>query len=147
MNAHGRFHSQPQGTNRAKCASRRAQRRIHGRERFGFTNAFAPARRKEERDTRLAALGEGPREVIANVLIQEAEALAGTVRNLLRFGAAGDLKAAQTLVCYLDQGLGEVQQATGQVSSQDAPLASLTREERAQVGAVIEDMAREETRY
>jgi hypothetical protein len=92
--------------------------------------------RKVERERRLAKLGEGPRETIALVLIEEREALAELVKNLIRSGAAGDMRAAQTLVRYLDQGLGRVEEHKAQQPGDD-DLASIPREERAQMIAEL----------
>lgn len=105
----------------------------------GRLGGEAAKRKRLEQERRLAALGQGPREVIARVLIEEREALAETVRTLLRAGSGGDLRAAQTLVRYLDQGLGKVEQNPAGGSSEDAPLSQLTKEERAGLRAWLQD--------
>jgi hypothetical protein len=41
-----------------------------------------------------------------------------------------EMQAGQLLIRYLDQGLGRVEQATGEVGTVDTPLAQLSKEER-----------------
>ena len=82
--------------------------------------------------------------MIANGLIEKREALAQLVGNLLDSGAAGDVRAAQTLIRYLDQALGKVEQNAA-AAQPDEGLASWSREERARYRAWLEDQPKVET--
>jgi hypothetical protein len=75
--------------------------------------------------------------VIADVLMERHAELEELVRQLLAKGATGDLRAAQTLIRYLDQAYGRPSDTPAGASDAHDDLPQLSREERARMIAEL----------
>jgi hypothetical protein len=105
----------------------------------GLASGAVRREKARQRAAKLEKAARSSREVIADVLTEEHLALEELVRSLIKQGAGGDLRAAQTLVRYLDQAYGRPTETVPDSMGQLDGLPQLSREERARLIAELRE--------